>query len=246
MQRLVTLIAVLDLLIIAASPAIAQESSSASEGYDPFAIEDTAEDPDRNDPLEPFNRAMFTVNDRFYFYLLKPVAQGYAFLAPEPVRRCVKRFFANLETPIRAVNALAQGKFRQAGTETARLCINTTVGVAGLLDPALTRFDLAPARENTNQTLGHWGAGSGWYIVLPLLGPSSIRGMAGLAGDTLLNPLSWAGIKTWERIAAVATDRVNGTSLRLGDYEDLKKAALDPYSALRNAYQQNTERAIRD
>lgn len=246
MHHLMTLIAALVLLIAATAPTVAQDSSPAAGNYDPFAVEDTVETQDRHDPLEPFNRAMFTINDRFYFYLLKPAATGYAFVMPEPVRVSVKRFFANLETPIRAVNALAQGKLRRAGTETARLCINTTIGVAGLFDPAMKRFNLSPVREDTNQTLGRWGVGPGWYIVLPLLGPSSVRGMAGLAGDTLLNPLSWAGIKTWERLATVATDRVNGTSLRLGDYEDLKKAALDPYIALRNAYQQKTGHAIRD
>jgi len=196
-----------------------------------------------SDPLEPINRAFFQFNDRLYFWVLKPVATGYKNVVPEAARIGVRNFFSNLETPVRLGNCLLQGKFEGAGTEVCRFVINTTIGVAGFGDPALSRYDLKRCDEDFGQTLGFYGLGPGFYIHWPVFGPSSLRDTGGALGDGLLDPVSYvpsfpirAGIRTFETI--------NGTSLRLGDYERLKKSALDPYIALRNAYHQHRQHLI--
>ena len=196
-----------------------------------------------NDPLEPINRAFFQFNDRLYFWVLKPVATGYKNVVPEDARIGVRNFFTNLGTPVRLGNCLLQGKFEGAGTEVCRFVINTTIGVAGFGNPALSRYGLKPCDEDFGQTLGFYGLGPGFYIHGPLFGPSSVRDIGGRLGDGLIDPVNYvpsfpirAGIRTFEAI--------NGMSFRLGDYERLKKSALDPYIALRNAYHQRRQHLI--
>ncbi|MFC1895950.1 VacJ family lipoprotein [Thermodesulfobacteriota bacterium] len=197
------------------------------------------------DPLAPWNRAMFHFNDKLYFWVLKPVARGYRAVIPEPVRRGVGNFFHNLTTPARFVSCLLQGKANAAGKECARFMINTTVGVLGFGNPAKNSPQLAVQEEDVGQALGVWGIGNGFYIVWPFLGPSTLRDTVGLAGDWVLNPVSWvepfqdsAGIKAFETI--------NDTSFRIGDYESFKESTLDPYEALKNAYVQNRKKKVEE
>ena len=190
------------------------------------------------DPIQPVNRAMFQFNDRLYFWVFKPVASGYGWLVPKLARRGVRNFFSNLGMPIRTLNCLLQGQFGGAGTELGRFGINTTVGVAGFGDPA-GAWGLEKQREDFGQTLGVWGAGPGFFINWPLLGPSSVRGTAGsLADAPLYAPKYVPGLTLYER--------VNNTSLRLGEYEDMKAGALDPYIAIRNAYHQHRQHLVRE
>jgi phospholipid-binding lipoprotein MlaA len=187
------------------------------------------------DPIEPWNRWMFTFNDRLYFWVMKPVAQGYNVVVPEPVRISVQNFFRNVAMPIRFVNSLLQGKFKGAGIELARFCLNTTVGLAGFFDVATSRFKLDPSREDLGQTLGFYGMPGLMYIVWPFLGPSTVRDSIGLAGDGFLYPVNY--ISPFEAAIGVnAYERVNTTSLELGDYESMIKSALEPYIAVRDAY----------
>ncbi|HWI40304.1 MAG TPA: VacJ family lipoprotein [Verrucomicrobiae bacterium] len=189
------------------------------------------------DPLEPWNRAMYHFNDKLYFWVLKPVAQGYNVVAPEPVRISVRNFFFNLTMPIRFVNSLLQGKVGAAGTELGRFGINTTVGIAGLFDVAQSAFDLSPQKEDFGQTLGFYGMPGVFYIVWPVLGPMTLRDTIGFAGDLFLDPVNYLG-NPWISAGIHAYDRVNDTSLKLGQYEDLKKDAFEPYSAVKDAYVQ--------
>lgn len=187
------------------------------------------------DPIEPVNRAIFVFNDRLYFWLLKPVAQGYAFLVPEFLRIGIRNALTNVAMPVRLVNSLLQGKVKGAGRELARFTINTTIGMAGLFDTAKNDWGIAVSEEDLGQTLGGYGLGHGAYVVLPFFGPSSLRDAAGLGGDALLNPLSVL-VDQPTAVAIRAGKAVNDTSLHMGEYEDVKAAAVDPYLAVRDGY----------
>lgn len=200
------------------------------------------------DPLEPLNRLFFHFNDKLYFWLLRPVARTYGFVTPKPVRQCVSNFFYNLQTPIRLVNNLLQGKFSAGGTELTRFVVNTTIGVAGLWDPARNWFDMSASEEDFGQTLGKYGIGEGFYICWPVLGPSNFRDSLGLAGDYFLDPVAYLNFngESEEAFALKSSDTINQTSLSLGDYEAFKDAAFDPYSAMRDAYFQQRRTKIKD
>ncbi len=198
------------------------------------------------DPLEPFNRAMFLFNDKFYFWLLKPVAHGYGTVVPEGARISVENFFFNVEFPIRFVNYLLQADLRDAATELGRFGVNTTIGISGFFDPASSKvFDLPKQDTDMGLTFASWGIGHGFYIDWPVLGPSSPRDTVGKAGDYFLYPVSY--ISPWYASMGIrGYEEVNATSLTIGDYESLKEAALDPYVALRDAYVQYRQKGIRE
>jgi len=199
------------------------------------------------DPLEPINRLFFQVNDRFYFWVLKPVASGYKTMVPQPMRVGVRNFFSNLATPIRLANCLLQFKFKGAANETARFFVNSTLGVAGFFDPAKKEFNIEKQEEDLGQTLGFYGIGSVFYINWPILGPSSLRDTAGFVGDFFLYP--WNYLVDYPILVSAglgALDQVNSTSLTIGTYEDLKEAALDPYIAMRDAYDQYRQNKIKE
>jgi phospholipid-binding lipoprotein MlaA len=196
------------------------------------------------DPLESFNRAMFRFNDKLYFWVLKPVAQGYKKVVPEAPRVGVNNFFSNLKFPIRFVSCLLQADFSGAATEFGRFAVNTIWGVGGLLDPASSKQLNIPKDEaDLGQTLGVYGFGQGFYIVWPILGPYSARDSIGIVGDYFLYPVSY--ITPWyDWLAVRAYEEVNDTSLMIGDYEFIKEAAIDPYVALRDAYAQYRQKKV--
>jgi phospholipid-binding lipoprotein MlaA len=202
-----------------------------------------ADAPVVKDPLKPFNRAMFTVNDKLYFWVLKPAGKGWRTVVPKPARSGLGNFFNNLRAPGRTVNALLQGKFKKAGTELERFTVNTTFGFLGFDDAATEAGTPAPSPEDTGQTFAVWRIGPGWYVVWPIFGPSSIRDTVGMIGDRAMDPLSYAGEAGFP--VGVA-ERVNAVSLRIGEYEELKRDALDPYAYLRDVWWQNRERRIEE
>ncbi|GAB6095839.1 hypothetical protein JCM14469_20920 [Desulfatiferula olefinivorans] len=187
------------------------------------------------DPLAPFNRAMFVVNDKLYFWCLKPLARGYRAVTPSFFRTGVKNAFHNLAVPIRFVGNVLQGKIKGAGIELTRFVVNTTVGVAGLWDPADHWLNLKPYEEDLGQTLGVYGIGNGCYIVWPFLGPSTLRDTVGRVGDMFLDPMYY--VRPNELAYGLsALELVNATTFRLGDYEAVKAASLDPYVMVRDFY----------
>jgi phospholipid-binding lipoprotein MlaA len=190
------------------------------------------------DPLEPFNRAMYHFNDKLYFWMLKPVAQGYGKVVPEIARISVKNFFSNLGFPVRFLSCLLQADFRAAATEIGRFSINTIWGIGGLMDPAASKdLDLRKQDTDLGLALAYYGVGHGFYIVWPVLGPSSPRDSVEIVGDYFLYPVSY--INPWYYwLGTKSLEIVNDTSLRIGDYESLKDAAIDPYVAFRDAYLQ--------
>ena len=197
------------------------------------------------DPLESFNRAMFTFNDRLYFWVMKPVARGYNMIAPEGFRVSIQNFFSNLYFPIRFVNCLLQADLKCTGTELGRFAVNTTMGIGGFFDPAsLPEINLKKQDVDFGQTLGVYGIGHGFFIMWPVLGPSSPRDSVGFIGEYFLYPVSylepwyvWLPVKSYQKL--------NDVSLTLGDYEALKQAAIDPYVAVRDAYIQYRQVTIR-
>ncbi len=190
------------------------------------------------DPLEPVNRVIGAFNDRLYFWALKPVAQGYEWAVPECGRVSVRRFFANLGYPMRLVSNVLQFKIKRAGVETARFGVNSTVGILGLFDPAECWLELPqPPAEDFGQTLGYYGLGEGFALMLPILGPSNLRDGVGIVADGFLNPVAYVE-PWWIYYSARTVERVNETSLRIGEYESLKKQAMDPYTFFRDAYSQ--------
>lgn len=188
------------------------------------------------DPLEPVNRAMHQFNDKLYFWALKPVARGYKAVVPEPARVGVKNFFFNLAFPARFLSCLLQADLSGAATEAGRFTVNTVWGVGGFLDPSSQKkLNLQMQKTDLGQTLGVWGVGHGFYIVWPVFGPSSPRDSVTLIGDYFLYPVSY--VSPWYASVGVrAYEEINATSLRLGDYEALKGAAIDPYIAFRDAF----------
>jgi phospholipid-binding lipoprotein MlaA len=236
------------LIFLALSVVIASQLQAQEDDpfFDPFEDEHPpAEIATISDPMERFNRSMFSFNDRLYYWVLKPTAQTYAFIVPEAARLCVRRFFVNAAAPVRIVNCLVQGKYGDSRVESKRLLINSTWGAAGLFDPARSQFDLTPRDEDTGQTLTKSGAASGPYIVWPLFGPASVRYTGGRVVDRFLKPWFWVAEST-TLLGIRLFELVNGVSLRLGDYEDLKASALDPYIALRDAFVRNRLHRIND
>ncbi|OPY90221.1 MAG: putative phospholipid-binding lipoprotein MlaA precursor [Syntrophus sp. PtaU1.Bin208] len=196
------------------------------------------------DPLEPFNRAMYHFNDKFYFWLLKPVSQAYGEVVPEPARISVQNFFSNLAFPLRFLSCLLQADFSGAAKESGRFVVNTLWGIGGLLNPsAKEELNIPKQNVDLGQTLGIYGVGPGFYIVWPFLGPSSLRDTVDIAGRYFLYPVSY--LNPWYAPMAVrGYDAVNDTSLRIGDYEALKGAAIDPYLSIRDAFVQHRKKKI--
>lgn len=231
-------------------PETTGEYDDLSDYYEPdeyddyYDMEETL--PVISDPLEPMNRAFFVVNDRLYFWVLKPAARGYRAIAPEPVRAGVRNFFSNLGFPIRFVNCLLQAKFTGAGYEFERFFINSTLGLAGFIDIADREFGVKEFDEDFGQTLGLYGLGQGFYLYWPVLGPSSALETVGLAGDYFLDPVYYSDLKFMEKAGLKSYKIINSTSLTLGDYETLKNSALDPYVAFRDFYIQYRQNKIKE
>lgn len=196
------------------------------------------------DPIEPFNRAMFVFNDKAYYWVVKPVAKGYNYVVNEDIRVSVRNFFSNLATPARVANNLLQGEIRAVGNELLRFFINSTTGILGLFDTARDNWGIRKIDTDLGLTLGKYGLGHGMYIVLPVLGPTSIRDGLGSFGDSFLDPVGYA--EPWEANLGLRAYRTeNDISLRLGMYEELTGAAVDPYIAVRDAYIQNRAKDVR-
>lgn len=219
-------------ILLASGVALAAEEESGAN--DPFAAKSGA----ISDPLERSNRIMFQFNDRLYFWVLKPASTVYSAYFPEGVRICIRSVFRNLQFPVRVVNNLFQGKGRAAGIELARFGINTTMGFGGLFDVAATNFHILPEEQDFGLTLGHAGVKNGIYIVWPIVGPSTSRDTVGLLVDAPLDPMFYLSVfgPVEASVGANAGRHLNDGSLRIGEYEDLKKSAVDPYISMRNAY----------
>ena len=188
-----------------------------------------------SDPLESINRFMYNFNDATYTHVIRPVSKGYKAVTPKPARLGLRNFFSNLGAPIRFANCLLQGKGDAAWIEMQRFLVNTTAGVLGFGDPALDKHGLSAVEEDLGQTLATYGVGDGIYLVLPFLGPTTLRDTVGRVGDTFLSPVTY--VEPAEAYLGVSALRLTNTySIRGNEYESLKEDAIEPYSAMKNAY----------
>ena len=200
-----------------------------------------------SDPLEPLNRATFQLNDGIYTVLLRPISKGYETITPKPVRQGIYNAYENVKFPIRVINDVLQWNWKRAGLETGKFLVNSTVGVAGIGRPSdhIPALADVPAAD-TGQTFAKWGIGSGPYLVLPVLGPSTVRDTFGLAGDYALNPITWVcfvyGDYDWI-IAIPAANTLRALPGQMALYDTITKDSLDRYLAARSSYIQYRKEA---
>jgi phospholipid-binding lipoprotein MlaA len=197
-----------------------------------------------NDPAEGFNRAMFAVNEGLDTVIAKPLAQGYDYIAPVPVRAVVGNFFSNIADVMTGVNNLLQGKPSQAFSDWGRVLVNTTIGIAGTMDVA-SEFGLDKNYEDFGQTMGVWGVGEGAYLFWPVIGPRTVRDTAGFVVDSYTDPVTYVepvdvrnimiGVRYIDqRAALLPTDKI------------IDEGALDKYAYIRDAYLQHRRNAVYD
>jgi phospholipid-binding lipoprotein MlaA len=240
---------------VLSSSVMAATAFSAVLGLTACATKPPASDPDAvadyqqtNDPLEPTNRFFYSVNDKLDRYALKPIAQGYVYITPTPVRTGVHNFLSNLSSPVLLANDVGQGKPRHAGDTFMRFVINSTAGVLGVFDVAKS---LGYKSHDTDFgiTLAVWGIPEGPYLYLPFLGPNSPRSVTGFAADQALDPFTYVpkgyGLRTfnWARFGMTAIDtRAN----LLGDLDKIQSSALDPYASIRSLYRQHVQSQVNE
>ena len=193
------------------------------------------------DPIAAFNEPMFTFNLKLDDWVLRPVASGYATIAPQPVRESVGRFFDNTRVIPRFANNLFQLKLAEAGGEVARFGINTTIGLAGFFDPADLWFGLKKHRNDFGLTIRYYNIPTGPYLMLPFFGPSTIGDTVGLVADGAMNPISYF-VPLWVAFTVAggqgAAEAVNYRSLHLNQFEEADRYAIDLYGAVQDAYLQ--------
>lgn len=197
--------------------------------------------PDPIDPWEGWNRNMQSFNDGLDDYAIEPIARSYQWIMPGFADRAVTNVFSNINDIGVVINDILQGKFVQSGSDTARFLVNTTIGIGGLIDVG-SMIDLPRHKEDFDQTLGFWGVPTGPYLVLPVIGPSSPRGVAGLVGDAAMNPITYMSIYLDTVISpstAAGLTSLNVIDTR-ADRLSLEKiateAAIDRYIFLRDSY----------
>ena len=220
----------LTLLAIAAAPSLAHAQEATS-----------------GDPWEGFNRDMFAVHEGVDKAVLEPVARGYRAVTPRPLRQGVLNFLRNLRGPVIFANDVLQGEIGRAGVTAARFGVNTTIGVAGVFDPA-TSMGLERHDEDFGQTLAVWGVESGPYLFVPLFGPTTVRDGAGRIVDIVFDPLSWArgdNADEW-RLARTLVAGVAAREQVLDTVEDIRANSVDPYASIRTSYSLLRESAIQN
>ncbi|AEP08540.1 MlaA family lipoprotein [Micavibrio aeruginosavorus] len=223
-------------LVLAGLAALTLSACSSTQATDP------------NDPLEGYNRVMFAVNDAVDQAVLRPVAKGYRFAVPQPARTGVRNFLRNLRAPVNLANEALQGDLAGVENVLVRTSVNTLIGVGGLIDVA--GMEGYPyEQEDFGQTLGVWGVGHGAYVILPLMGPSSLRDGTGMLVDGFMDPLRWYLFNTeregWH-YARLGMTVIDSREELLDALDDLRRNSFDYYAATRSAYLQRREALVND
>lgn len=232
------LVSVLALAACLAAPTIASAQEAQADASAPVA---------NADPWEDFNRGMFGVHQAVDGAVLEPVARGYRTITPRPLRTGVLNFLRNLKGPVVFANDVLQGEIGRAGTTAGRFAINTTIGVAGIFDPA-TSMGLERHEEDFGQTLAVWGVPSGPYMFVPLLGPTTVRDGAGRIVDVAFDPLTWADFDDVDTVRASRTV-VAGIAQRevlIDQIDSFEAQGGDLYVTYRSAYEVAREAAIQN
>ena len=216
-------------------------NESDFEEDDPFADEEK-QVANMPDPFERwYNRPVYAFNDHFYEYFMRPVAQTYKDMMAENFRIMIRNLYNVITFPIRLVSSLLQFKLEKSGRVISRVMINCTLGFLCMVDVADGQFGIKPVDEDFGQVLGFYGIPSGPYLVIPLLGPSSLRDGVGRGVDVLLNPLFWVVPDFITGAGITSGQIVNETSFYIDDIKALKEGAIDPYESLRDFYNQRRE-----
>ncbi len=230
-------------------------SASAQDGIngkDTNAVETTNDDtgPTINDPLEPLNRGIYFVNMGIDGIIIKPLALAYRFILPEPVRNSVGNFYVNLHSPISFSNHLLQGNPSRACNSLIRFALNSTMGILGLFDAAET-LGYKSNETGFGETLGVWGVNTGPYLMLPALGPSSFRGVAGKVGDYFLQPYNYYFMTStndddWASWTLLGVDMVHQRHLYIESVDELVANSIDPYVTFRSIYFQQLQHRLNE
>jgi phospholipid-binding lipoprotein MlaA len=201
-----------------------------------------------NDPLEPLNRKTFAFNQGLDRALLKPIAKAYVRAIPDRGRDGIRNFVNNLHEPLVMVNNLLQGEFRRAGTTAGRFVLNSTAGLAGIMDVA-GRHGLARQSGDFGQTLYVWGVHDGPYLVLPVMGPSNPRDGFGMGADLFLNPFVWLTphyrYQTSFSVAQATVGGIDERARNLDTLDEIQREAVDYYASMRSLYRQNRNAELR-
>lgn len=224
------------------APAPGTGSDTVRTFQDPFATgSGTGQEAqiELSDPLEPWNRVMLNINQTGFKYVGEPLARAYRDFTPEPVRTGFKNFFSNLYEPTYTVNSLLQGEWHDASVASRRFVINSTFGLFGFFDPAGDHLD--QVERDFDQTLGHWGVEPGFYLVWPIIGPSSPRGTVGYVVDESMDPMNYVG--SFEEASVATTYRlIHDASYQIGQFETLEKFSVDQYAAIKDYYEKQLYR----
>jgi phospholipid-binding lipoprotein MlaA len=199
------------------------------------------------DPFEGLNRDVFSFNRGMDRWLFDPITRGYQFVMPAPGRRAVYRAFDNLDSPVILANHMLQFRIVEAAGTVTRFVINSSVGLAGLFDPAASVFDVYRVEGDFGQTLARYGSPSGPYLVLPIFGPSTVRDVFGDVIDIMADPVSYLlGPLQWWSLALGGGEGLIVKEAHLAELEQLEAGSVDFYSALRSAYLQSRDALVRE
>ena len=236
-------ITLLFLLLISSKSVFSESSDNVPTNADDFET-GTTED-EVYDPLEPLNRAIFSFNNFADKIILQPVAKGYRKL-PSPIQAGISNFLSNLKLPLVIVNQLLQGQGKNAFESSGRFIVNSTAGILGLIDVA-DKLGLEEKDEDFGQTLATWGVGDGFYLVLPIFGPSNVRDATGLVLTVMTDPINALATsegEAWIVPMRTAVNAIDQRSKIIDEVNALRDNALDYYAAVRSSYYQNRKAAI--
>ena len=242
MNKLKQLLALTIILLFSANlyAGASDDVDTSSDDFETSVFEDEI-----FDPLEGINRAVFGFNNVADKAILEPVAKGYKKL-PSPIQSGIGNFINNLKLPIVAFNQLLQGQGKNAAESTGRFLVNSTVGIFGLIDVA-DDFGLEQKEEDFGQTLATWGVGDGFYIVLPLFGPSNLRDTTGMVMTMIADPVNGYVTRegeSWVIPLKTATNAIDQRSKIIDEVNALRDNSVDYYAAVRSSYYQNRKAAI--
>lgn len=220
-------------VMLVAAAVVALTGCASTNGYS-----------DPRDPIEGFNRAIYTFNDTLDRALIKPVAKGYRAIMPSAIDKGITNFFSNLDDIGSALNNLLQFKLKRSASDVGRIAVNSTVGILGFIDVA-SNMNLEKYGEDFGQTLGVWGVGPGPYIVLPILGPSGGRDLVGRVADWFTDPVTYVE-PVRVKNTLIVLRAIDKRSDLLGASRIVEEAALDQYEFIRDAYLQKRENDVND
>jgi len=205
-----------------------------------------SDEPEDYDPWERYNEKLFAFNYNVDRYVLKPAANVYRHVMPEPWQIMITNGFDNIRYPARLVNHVLQGRFWGAFIETSRFLINTVMGFGGLFNPATDYFGIPKSRADFGQTLARWGIGAGPYFVPPFLPPATVRDFIGRLADSAINPIAWFLIDFWpEGLAIGMGEMLNERAVNYEAFQGVEETTLDLYTAVRDGYLRRRELQLR-